>query len=71
MSKIPEFETNLMAIPNNHDKNYVQEWLSKKQAEINGKQISFIEWGKTLFGSDNNIANLLELPVDNSHRSEL
>ena len=70
MSKIPEFETNLMVIPNNHNQNYVQEWLSKKQIDINGKKKTFIELGKEWFGSNNAVANLLGLP-SNIDRSEL
>jgi hypothetical protein len=70
MSKIPEFETNLMAIPNNYNQNYVQEWLSKKQIDINGKKKTFIELGKEWFGSNNAVANLLGLP-SNINRSEL
>ncbi|PKY52505.1 hypothetical protein RhiirA4_470172 [Rhizophagus irregularis] len=58
MNRIPEF----MAIPDNHDQNYVQKWLSKKKAEINGENLSFLEWGKKWFRSNKEIANLLGLP---------
>src|SRR5690349_14233430 len=54
MNRIPEF----MAIPDNHDQNYVQKWLSKKKAEINGENLSFLEWGKKWFRSNKEIANL-------------
>ncbi|RHZ81462.1 hypothetical protein Glove_120g141 [Diversispora epigaea] len=70
MSKIPEFETNLLAIPNDHDQNYVQEWLSKKQVEIWGEKKTFTEWGKNWFGSNKQITNLLGLPAT-SDRNEL
>ncbi|CAB4395499.1 unnamed protein product [Rhizophagus irregularis] len=61
MNRIPEF----MAIPNNHDQNYVQKWLSKMKAEINGENLSFLEWGKKWFRSNKEIANLLGLPSNN------
>ncbi|CAG8583139.1 41947_t:CDS:2 [Gigaspora margarita] len=59
MSSIPDYETNLRAIPDENSQNYVQVWLSKKKVE-GGK--SFIDWGLELFRSNNEIVMLLEGP---------
>ncbi|PKC09799.1 hypothetical protein RhiirA5_415199 [Rhizophagus irregularis] len=40
-------------------------WLSKMKAEINGENLSFLEWGKKWFRSNKEIANLLGLPSNN------
>ncbi|PKY57177.1 hypothetical protein RhiirA4_411562 [Rhizophagus irregularis] len=62
MCKIPDCETNLRAIPNKHDKNYVQEWLLRKRinTEIdNNDEVTLAYWGIKLFASDEKLINLI------------
>ncbi|GET04021.1 hypothetical protein GLOIN_2v1782310 [Rhizophagus clarus] len=59
MSRIPDCETNLRAIPDNYDKNYVQEWLSNEQVKVNGKSTSFLTWGRSMFEKNKQFIKLL------------
>ncbi|RHZ81630.1 hypothetical protein Glove_117g118 [Diversispora epigaea] len=59
LSEIPESEAELLAIPENFDKNYVQEWLSKREAEIDNEMITFANWGKRLFTYNKKLYRLI------------
>ncbi|CAG8634005.1 2512_t:CDS:1 [Paraglomus occultum] len=63
MSRIPDSETNLRAIPDNYDKNYVQQWLSTEHVEVNGTPTSFLTWGQLLFGKNNKLKHLFTAEV--------
>ncbi|RIA96559.1 hypothetical protein C1645_754584 [Glomus cerebriforme] len=57
--RIPDSETNLRAIPETFDNNYVQEWLSRREAEIDNEKLSFIKWGEKLLKSNKKLMNLI------------
>ncbi|CAG8489131.1 12494_t:CDS:2 [Acaulospora colombiana] len=59
--RAPDSETNLQAIPENFDKNYVQEWLSKRETNIDNETLSFFKWGKRLFTSNKKLVDMLAI----------
>lgn len=61
MSQIPDCETNLRAIPDKYDKNYVQEWLSRKRVstETSNNELPLAVLGRKLFASDKSLINLI------------
>jgi len=59
ISTIPDCKTNLDTIPDKYDRNYVQEWLSKKQVE-GQEDKSLSSWGMELFESDNDMIAILQ-----------
>ncbi|CAG8521576.1 7398_t:CDS:1 [Acaulospora morrowiae] len=59
ISIIPYCETDLQAIPDEFDKNYVEKWFEEKNIEINGQQIPLSEWGKELFVANNSASRML------------
>ncbi|CAI2168944.1 16092_t:CDS:1 [Funneliformis geosporum] len=60
MKSIPDCQTDLMTIPNDIDKNYVQQWLLEKKARIGNINLSFLEMGRNLFNSNAQFVRLLE-----------
>ncbi|CAG8524697.1 4768_t:CDS:1 [Funneliformis caledonium] len=52
MKSIPDCQTELLCIPNDCDKNYVQQWLIEKKAKIGNVILSFLEMGRNLFNSN-------------------
>ncbi|RHZ49426.1 hypothetical protein Glove_521g22 [Diversispora epigaea] len=70
LSKIPNSEADLLAIPENFDKNYVQEWLSKREAEIDNEMITFTDWGRKLFTSNKNLISIITTESDSLLKME-
>ncbi|CAG8495719.1 6736_t:CDS:1, partial [Acaulospora morrowiae] len=60
MSQIPDCETNLRAIPEKHDINYVQKWFSRSKIEIGNKTLSFDAWARELFLSNKRLITLVQ-----------
>ena len=58
MKYIPDCKTDLQNISNDFDEYYVQQWLFEKKT--GNQSISFLERGKQLFISNNQVLNLLE-----------
>lgn len=56
---IPTCKAELDSIEYEHDQNYVQQWLSKKQAENEGKSLA--DWGKDIFRYNKEILKVLTL----------
>ncbi|CAG8503958.1 2726_t:CDS:2 [Gigaspora margarita] len=59
IAAIPNCVTDLRAIPDEYDKNYVQQWLSEKNIDIKNQKISLLEWGNQLFKNTEKFKKLL------------
>ncbi|CAG8548674.1 7457_t:CDS:1 [Acaulospora morrowiae] len=55
---IPYCETDLQAIPDEFDKNYVEKWFEEKNIEINNQQISLLEREKGLIVKINSASQM-------------